>query len=302
MKNFYGKITESLQNNSIYKVIVISLLLIFLIIGVYFSLFSSGSPLYKEPAMEAIDGYESDTLIINDMYRGQTDIPKFDIELNTYQTELFEVKNNQVYYPGAKIGIDVSSHQGEIDWEKVKETGIDFVIIRTGYRGYSRGRINHDDFFKANIKGATEAGLDVGVYFFSQALTTAEAEEEAAQVLESIRGYDISYPIFFDWETVEAENARTNEAEGELITECAAAFCKKISKAGFTAGVYFNKSQAYDFYDLEKLSAYEFWLAEYQLVPSLYYNFDMWQYTCEGGLSGINTDVDVNISFKDYSN
>ena len=173
-------------------------------------------------------------------------------------------------------------------------------MIRTGYRGYSRGRINSDDYFKENIKGATNAGLKVGVYFFSQALTTREAEEEAAQVLDAIRGYDITYPIVFDWETVDADNARTNGAEGEVITEVAAAFCKKISKAGFTAGVYFNKSQAYEFYDLEKLSAYEFWLAEYQLVPSLYYNFDMWQYTCEGRLDGIETTVDVNLSFKDY--
>lgn len=300
MKNFYAKMSDFLGNNNIYKIIVVSLAIVFVLIGVYFSLFSAGSPLYKEPAMEAIDGYESDVLIVDDIYRGQTDIPKFDIELNTYNPELFEVKNSQVFYPDAEIGIDVSSHQGEIDWEKVKSTGIDFVMIRTGYRGYSRGRINRDDFFKENIKGATEAGLKVGVYFFSQALTTAEAEEEAALVLDSIRGYNISYPIIFDWENVEAENARTNGADGELITDCAVAFCKKISKAGFTAGVYFNKSQAYDFYDLEKLAPYEFWLAEYQLVPSLYYNFDMWQYTSEGKLNGIETNVDVNLSFKKY--
>ena len=299
MNKIYDSIARRFQDNSIYKIIVFSLFFVLIFVGVFFSLFAPSEG-ENEPAMDAIQGYDSDILIINDLYVGQRDIPKFDIEINTYNQDDFEVINSQVYYPGAKVGIDVSSHQGEIDWEKVKATGIDFVMIRTGYRGYSRGRINSDDYFKENIKGATNAGLKVGVYFFSQALTTREAEEEAAQVLDAIRGYDITYPIVFDWETVDADNARTNGAEGEVITEVAAAFCKKISKAGFTAGVYFNKSQAYEFYDLEKLSAYEFWLAEYQLVPSLYYNFDMWQYTCEGRLDGIETTVDVNLSFKDY--
>ena len=293
------KLAKYFQNNNIYKILVISLFAVFVVLGLYFSLFA---PAEKQPAMQAIEGYEDNVLIIDDRYVGQRDIPKFNIGVNEYDPELFEVKNNQVYYPDAKFGIDVSSHQGEIDWEKVKATGIDFVMIRSGFRGYTRGRINSDEYFEANIKGATSAGLKVGVYFFSQALTTAEAEEEAAQVLESIRGYDITYPIVFDWEPVEDENARTNGAEGELITDCAAAFCKKITKAGYQAGVYFNKSQAYDFYNLEKLAQYDFWLAEYQLIPSLYYDFDMWQYSCEGRINGINTNVDVNISFKEYGN
>ncbi|MBE6731682.1 MAG: hypothetical protein E7564_08335 [Ruminococcaceae bacterium] len=298
MNKLQIKLAKYFQNNNIYKILVISLFAVFIILGLYFSLFA---PVEKEPAMQAIEGYDEDVLIIDDIYVGQRDIPKFDIEVSKLDPQLFEVKDSQVYYPDAKFGIDVSEHQGEIDWEKVKESGIDFVMIRSGFRGYSRGRINPDSCFEENIKGATNAGLKVGVYFFSQALTTAEAEEEAAQVLESIRGYDITYPIVFDWEPVDAENARTNGADGELITDCAAAFCKKITKAGYQAGVYFNKSQAYEFYNLEKLAQYDFWLAEYQLVPSLYYDFDMWQYSCEGRLNGIETNVDVNISFKDYS-
>ena len=300
MNKFYNKISKYLQNNHLYKIIIISLLAVFVLIGLYFSLFSASEIGTGKPAVEAQQGSESDVLIIDDIYVGQRDIPKFNIDLNTYDSSLFEVTDSQVYYPGAEIGIDISSHQGDIDWDKVKATGIDFVMIRTGYRGYSRGRIITDEKFEENIKAATAAGLKVGVYFFSQALTTSEAEEEAAQVLEAIRGYDIRYPIVFDWEPVEEEGARSQDADGTLITECAAAFCKKISKAGYTAGIYFNKSQAYSFYDLEQLSGYEFWLAEYQLVPSLYYDFDMWQYTCEGTIDGIETNVDVNLSFKKY--
>ena len=154
------KLAKYFQNNNIYKILVISLFAVFVVLGLYFSLFA---PAEKQPAMQAIEGYEENVLIIDDRYVGQRDIPKFNIGVNEYDPELFEVKNNQVYYPDAKFGIDVSSHQGEIDWEKVKATGIDFVMIRTGYRGYTRGRINPDDYFEENIKGATNAGLKVGV-------------------------------------------------------------------------------------------------------------------------------------------
>ncbi len=183
----------------------------------------------------------------------------------------------------------------------VKESGVDFAIIRVGYRGYTRGRLYDDLEFENNIKGATAAGIKVGVYFFSQAVTTTEAEEEAGYVLEKISGYKVDYPVVFDWEPVDDTTARTNAVTGDVVSDCAVAFCKKVSKAGFNSAVYLNKTQSYEFYDLEKISNYDIWYAEYQEKPSMYYNFDIWQYTANGTIKGVDSAVDVNISFKDYT-
>ena len=195
----------------------------------------------------------------------------------------------------------MSDYQGEIDWETVKESGIDFAMIRAGYRGATRGSLYEDESFERNYEGATNAGIQVGVYFFSQATSVAEAEEEASYVLGLLQGKDLAYPVVFDWEFTEVEGSRTTSATGEQITSYASAFCKKISKAGYTAGVYFNRSLGYNYYNLEELRDFDFWLAEYQNIPAFYYDFKLWQYSDNAQVQGISTPVDINISFKKYA-
>ena len=196
----------------------------------------------------------------------------------------------------ASVGVDVSSHQQEIDWELVAANGVEFAMIRVGYRGYTEGEIQPDEYFVQNIEGARAAGLDVGVYFFSQALDEQEAIDEANYVLEQIKDYPLSYPVIFDWEDIEAE-ARTDGMDSVQLTKNAIAFCDTITKAGYRAGVYFNQRFGYEEFDLESLQDYVFWLAEYNDTPSFSFHFQIWQYCNDGRVDGIKTDVDLNLAF-----
>lgn len=218
--------------------------------------------------------------------------------------ECFGVENGyKTYVSGtvtAALGLDVSSHQGQIDWTAVAESGVDYVILRAGYRGYGDGSIHEDETFAANIAAASQTGLGIGVYFFSQALSPEEAEAEAHTVLSLVEGYDIDYPIYFDWEPVSDDGARTATISSSELTACARRFCQTIEEAGYRAGVYFNLSMALYHYNLYELKDYEFWLAEYQDTPSYPYEFGMWQYTNQGTVPGISTSVDLNLSFRTY--
>ena len=196
----------------------------------------------------------------------------------------------------ASVGVDVSSHQQDIDWELVAANGVEFAMIRVGYRGYTEGEIQPDDYFTQNIEGALAAGLDVGVYFFSQALDEKEAIDEANFVLEKIKDYPLSYPVIFDWEDIQAD-ARTDGMDSIQLTKNALAFCGVIEKAGYRAGVYFNQRFGYEEFDLESLQDYVFWLAEYNETPSFSYHFQLWQYCNDGRVDGIQTDVDLNLAF-----
>lgn len=200
----------------------------------------------------------------------------------------------------AKLGLDVSSHQGWIDWSAVADSDVDYVILRAGYRGYGSGSIHQDEYFEYNISAATATDLSVGIYFFSQAMSEEEAAAEAYTVLSLIEGYDIDYPVFFDWEPVNDESARTSSISATEVTACAKQFCQIIEEAGYRAGVYFNLSMAQHYYHLYELKDYVFWLAEYQDVPSYPYEFSMWQYTASGTVPGIDTEVDLNLSFTSY--
>ena len=199
-------------------------------------------------------------------------------------------------YTHSRVGIDVSAHQGKIDWQKVKEAGVEFAFIRVGYRGYGQaGKLVADEYGAANMKGAREAGLDVGVYFFSQAITTEEAAQEAEMLLELIKGYDINLPVVYDWETVFAEDARTNSMQARGVTDCALTFCQIIEEAGYTPMVYFNTYQSLNLMHLEELKQYEFWLAWYSDLMRYPYKVRMWQYTDSGRVPGIETNVDLNV-------
>lgn len=196
----------------------------------------------------------------------------------------------------ASVGVDVSSHQQEIDWELVAASGVEFAMIRVGYRGYTEGEIQEDSYFTQNIEGARRAGLDVGVYFFSQALNEEEAVEEASFVLEKIEPYALSYPVIFDWEDIEQE-ARSDGMDSITLTACAQAFCQTVEQAGYRAGVYFNQRFGYEEFDLASLRDYVFWLAEYNDTPSFSYHFELWQYCNDARVDGIRTVVDLNLAF-----
>ena len=196
-------------------------------------------------------------------------------------------------------GIDVSSHQQEIDWEKVKASGVDFAMVRIGYRGYESGKLVIDPYADANLVGAANAGLDVGVYFFSQALTVEEAEEEVAFVLEAIRDYELTMPVVYDWETVSDEDARTHGMDARTLTDCSLAFLRAIEEAGYKTMLYFNSHQGDHLLYLEELKDYDFWLAMYTKRMDYPYSVKMWQYTNKGRVPGIEGYADINILFPE---
>ncbi len=195
-------------------------------------------------------------------------------------------------------GIDVSVFQGNIDWEEVAADGIDFAILRIGYRGYgSKGIMGIDDNFYKNYDGAVDAGLKVGVYFYSQAMNAEEAREEARYVLSALGERELQMPVVYDWEYVDNAEARTADMTSEQITECAVNFCNEIEQSGREVMIYFNREIGYFEYDLTSISGYDFWLAEYSEYPSFIYKFNMWQYTDSGTVKGISSTVDMNIYF-----
>ncbi len=199
-------------------------------------------------------------------------------------------------------GIDVSSWQKEIDWEQVKASGVEFAMIRLGYRGYEKGTLSMDRYAIANLDGAIAAGLEVGVYFFSQALTPEEAEEEAYYVVENLKPYQeyITMPVVYDWEHVSDEDARSNDMrDPDILTDCTLAFLQTIEVAGYRPMVYFNRTQSWKYLNLEELKDYEFWLAAYTQRMDFPYKIKMWQYTNTGKVPGIVGDCDINIYFPD---
>ena len=197
----------------------------------------------------------------------------------------------------AKTGVDVSIYQGEVDWPAVAADGIDFAILRLGHRGYTQGGLFLDETFEQNLKGALDAGLEVGVYFFSQAVTPDEARQEADYILSVLDRQELPFPVAFDWESIPGADARTDGLDGETLTRCAAAFCARVADAGYRPAVYFNQTQGYLHYDLRDLTDYDLWLAEYHAAPDFYYHFDMWQYSHTGHVEGIAGDVDLDLAF-----
>jgi GH25 family lysozyme M1 (1,4-beta-N-acetylmuramidase) len=195
-------------------------------------------------------------------------------------------------------GIDVSKYQGTIDWSKVKSDGIEYVFIRLGLRGYESGKIVLDDYFKSNIRGANNAGVNAGVYFFTQAITIDEAVEEAQFVIESIEGYDVSCPIVFDVEMVDSSKARANSLSQEDRTDITIAFCDTIKAAGYTPMIYGNVKCFTKLLDMTRLEDYEKWYAFYDDYMYMPYNVSCWQYTEKGSVNGIKGNVDLNISYK----
>lgn len=208
-----------------------------------------------------------------------------------------EIKKLQSTTGNSRAGIDVSKWNGDIDWDKVRNAGVEFAIIRAGYRGSVTGSLVEDPYFAANIKGATASGIPVGVYFFTQAVNEVEAVEEASAVLQLVREYNLDYPIFIDTEGA-GGNGRADGLSVEDRTLVCEAFCRTIKNAGYSAGVYGSRNWYNNNLYTDRLdNDYYIWLAEYRSVPLYQGYYQMWQYTSKGKVDGISGNVDMNISY-----
>ena len=231
---------------------------------------------------------------------------KLDEELAKYEKKIVVYKN--IYF-----GMDVSSYQQKINWTSVKNEGIDFAIVRLGFRGYGTpGTLNLDMRYEENVKGAIANNINLGIYFYSQAINEQEAVEEANFVLNHIRlagiQNSISYPVIFDTEFTDAKpNGRADGLSKDQRTRVAKAFLNTIKQAGYIPMVYASKYFLYDNVDMNVLSEYDVWVAHYNGTPDpakvgTDYTgaYHMWQYTSTGHVNGVNGNVDLNISYKKY--
>lgn len=225
----------------------------------------------------------------------RSDIPK-----HSYQPENFVRNGSRISYHdehfSSRLGVDVSHHQGQIDWQKVKADGYDFAILRIGYRGYgAEGALGLDREFERNVEEAVAAGLEVGVYFFAQAVDEQEALEEAEFVLQHLQGHTVTLPVVYDPESILDDEARTDNVTGEQFTKNTRVFCERIRQAGYQPMVYANMLwEAFEL-DLAQLSDYPLWYADYEPLPQTPYQFAYWQYTNKGRVDGISGNVDINL-------
>lgn len=198
----------------------------------------------------------------------------------------------------SRVGVDVSEHQGAIDWSQVRDYGIQFAYIRVGYRTTDDGTIIKDAYFDSNFRDARAAGLDVGVYFYSQATTTDEAIQEADYAVSQLNNADLAYPIAFDLEPTNGANNRASSLSVDQYTQIMKAFTDEVNRLGYQATVYGNTVDLAN-YDPSSLSSYALWVASYGSVPRANFDFTMWQYSNGGNLPGINTPVDMDLDLTD---
>ena len=216
--------------------------------------------------------------------------------INPYRAEDFVFENGFMtcLTTDSVPGIDVSYYQGEIDWEQVRQAGIEFAFVRVGYRRSGDGALGEDEMARQNLQGAKAAGLKVGAYFFSQAMTPEEAREEAEFALEILKDYELDLPLAYDWETVEG-STRTQGMTRQTLTECIEAFCAEAEGAGYDTMVYFNRDLSTTLLDIRELKGRPVWFAMYDSYPDAPCKPDYWQYTDEGRVPGIEGYVDVNL-------
>lgn len=239
---------------------------------------------------------------------GQYNVVPINYNLRQHQLDqsclnILETGEYQYLQEGQVIshkGIDVSKHQGAIDWNLVAQDGVEFAFIRVGYRGYETGKLMEDETFEANIQGALAAGIKVGVYFYSQAINEVEVKEEADFVLEKIAPYTLECPVVFDVERVSGSEGRMNALTPEVRTALTLQFCEAIEGAGYKPMIYHNTEMGVMMLGLEALEKYDKWFAAYSDIFYYPYDFKIWQYSQSGRVQGINTDVDLNISFAPF--
>ncbi len=227
------------------------------------------------------------------------DPEKEDKAVNSAEEDADGTENMELQFDkgSAKLGIDVSKWNQEINWEAVKDAGVEFAIIRCGYRGATTGALVIDPRYEENIEGAISAGIPVGVYFFTQALDEVEAVEEASMVIRLIENYDVDYPVFLDSESA-GGRGRADGLDSDERTRAHRAFLQTIEAAGYETGVYASRNWLGDRLDMSRLSDYRIWLAEYADAPTYdAYYYHMWQYTSKGTVDGISTNVDLNLCY-----
>ncbi|MCM1047478.1 MAG: glycoside hydrolase family 25 protein [Clostridiales bacterium] len=203
----------------------------------------------------------------------------------------------------SQIGVDVSKHDGDINFERLKSDGIDYVMIRLGARGYSTGQISLDEKFVENMDAAVKAGLNIGVYFYSQAINQEEAIQEAYFVIQNIEPYraNINFPVAFYMENILNDKARIDELSRSDKTLITCTYLEAIKAAGYIPMVYGNKEWLIKNVDLTRLQDYDIWLSQDEKTPDYPYLYTMWQYTTTGTVNGISGDASLNICFVNYS-
>lgn len=274
--------------------------------GMPFEMSTSALPGYYNDDIAALsaDNYDrflhASYIIVTDKF-GEVHKIKISANIKRHEWDFSNLNSDGVFknYTEAdgsvkKVGIDVSEHQGVIDWETVAGQ-VDFAIIRLGYRGYTSGNITMDAYYSANMAGASEFGVPVGVYFYSQATTYEEGVEEANYVLSQLGDYALSYPIVLDREDPMAEDARTNDLSAEQHTQAALGFLETIKASGHSAMMYTNRMYYALYLDLEQIYQYPVWFAQYADEPDWPYEFSIWQYTENGEIPGISGPVDLNL-------
>jgi len=248
----------------------------------------------KHTAVTTRDGEEEWVLISPYLPKHEYDFTKLVCQSDIMK---YYEDGKQVSY----TGVDVSKYQDYIDFVKVKKAGVDYVMIRVGSRGYGSGQVVLDEYFSENLKRASDAGLLIGLYFSSQAISEDEAREEANILLENIGDYRIDYPIAFDMEFVENDTARIEALSRSEKTSIAKAFLETIEAAGYKTAIYGDKEWLIKEIDMSKLTAYDVWLAQEADIPDYPYKFTMWQYSKTGTIDGISGYANLNISFIDYT-
>ena len=246
---------------------------------------------------------------INDSVMGNIELQTVKgAAINTYTADTLQYDENgypSYYEDGKKIshlGVDLSEYQGDVDFAAMKNAGVEFVMLRIGGRYYGDdGLLYTDKAFDNYYQQAKAAGLKVGAYFFSQAASAEDAAEEAKYAIEKLSGKQLDYPIALDWENIADDTARTDNVTGDQLTDIAEPFCDTVTASGYKSLVYSNTQQMFVMYDFETMKDYDFWLADYREFPTMYYKFDMWQYTMEGKIDGVEGTVDLNISFTDFT-
>lgn len=272
----------------------------------------SGDSLYID-GIKARKGNGEEFEIVSD---GKTEKVKTNQELalNNFSAPCFKCKDHRLDYfnnnrKTSTFGIDVSKYQGAVDWETVKKQGVEFAMIRMGVRGYSSGSVVLDEDFSDNIVGAVANGIQVGIYFYSQAINTNEAIEEANYAVAAMQPYNQKFPIVFYSEEIVNDSSRTDSLGSKELTDCAVAFCDTVKSYGFKPMIAGSKKQLVSRMDIDRISAYDLWLlepipmeeeADLQL-SDFPYQYAMWQYECNSEMKGVRENVNLDICFVDFA-
>lgn len=252
---------------------------------------------------------EQSHINVTNVYVPERQLTEGKIFMNSYKKENYRIDNGFMAYfndEGEKIshlGCDLSYHNTNVNFDELAASGCEFVMLRCGFRGYSQGGLMKDEKFDEYAAEAQRVGLDLGVYFFTQAITVEEARDEADFVISVIEDYDISYPVAFDTEYIDDEKARTNTADisGELRSDICKAFCERISEEGYYPMIYASENWMRRYLNVEALKDYDLWAPQYLDENDFLYDFTMWQYTDSGSIPGVKGDVDLDISMVDYA-